>query len=164
MNNLQEQNELKANETNNLPQQNTETAALAYATAGLSVLPLKADSKNPALLEWASKQENISEQDEIRGWYKGTNHEIGIVCGKVSGQLEGLDFDEKYNIDALSLFDRFKQLVDETDPRLINKLVIEKTQNKILFTKKTHNNIMFIQNTILEALWLLKITLVVTQG
>lgn len=130
MNNLQEQNELKANETNNLPQQNTETAALAYATAGLSVLPLKADSKNPALPEWTSKQENISEQDDIRNWYKGTNHEIGIVCGKVSGQLEGLDFDEKYNINALSLFDRFKQLIDEIDTNLMMKLVIEKTQNK----------------------------------
>lgn len=129
MNNSQEQNELKANETNNLPLQNTETAALAYATAGISVLPLKADSKKPALPEWTSKQETISDQDEIRSWFKGSDREIGIVCGKVSGQLEGLDFDEKYNVDTPSLFDRFKKLADEINPVLLNKLTIEKTQN-----------------------------------
>lgn len=130
MNNLQEQNELKANDNKILPLQNTETAALAYAAAGLSVLPLELPDKKPTgISSWKHLQQTIAASEEIKSWFTKPNTQVGIICGKVSGNLEGLDFDEKYNIDPEGLFTRFKGIVNTLAPGLIEKLVIEKTVN-----------------------------------
>jgi len=131
MNNLKAQNNEQiefGNIANSNPLQNTESAALAYAAAGLSVLPLVLPEKKPIeKFRWKHLQQSIAPQDEIKHWYSIPNIQVGIICGKVSGSLEGLDFDEKYNIYPETLFNRFKALVNRIAPGLITKLVIEKT-------------------------------------
>jgi hypothetical protein len=108
--------------------QNTETAALRYAAAGLSVIPLQLPNKSPyGISSWAPLQTTIASTDEIAGWFSRPNAQVGIVCGKISGNLEMIDFDEKYNVDPETLMERFKCVVDKIAPGLMDKLVVEKT-------------------------------------
>jgi len=63
-------------------------AALAYASLGMSVIPL--DGKRPALKSWTQYQQERADQQTIRSWIFGN---VGIVCGRVSGNLVVLDLD-----------------------------------------------------------------------
>lgn len=51
---------------------------------------------------------------------------VGLVCGKLSGNLEALDVDLKYDLTGV-LFKRFKKLVMQLNPDLLSKLVVQKT-------------------------------------
>lgn len=70
----------------------------------------------------------------IKGWQTSTDkHDltncagVGIVCGKLSGNLEVIDVDEKYSLDG-RLFENYKRLIHETDETLLAKLVVQKTK------------------------------------
>ena len=52
---------------------------------------------------------------------------MAVVCGEGSGGLEGIDLDERYNIDKESLFARWKKLVELEKPGLVDRLVGQKT-------------------------------------
>lgn len=69
--------------------------ALAYARAGYSVIPIKADgSKAPALPSWSEYQVRPATVEELKCWFTAEALlGIGIVCGAVSRNLEVLDFD-----------------------------------------------------------------------
>jgi hypothetical protein len=72
--------------------QNILTAALAYATLGLSVIPL--DGKRPALTTWTQYQQEAASPETIKAWNSaGLLKNTGIVCGRVSGDLVVLDLD-----------------------------------------------------------------------
>jgi predicted transcriptional regulator len=66
----------------------TAAAALAYAALGLSVIPL--DGKRPALKSWTQYQQERADEQTIRSWTFGN---VGIVCGRASGNLVVLDLD-----------------------------------------------------------------------
>ena len=67
-------------------------AALAYAELGFSVLPLR--GKVPALSSWYRYQQTRASPHRIRAWaLAGLFHNVGIVCGAVSGGLVVLDLD-----------------------------------------------------------------------
>lgn len=51
---------------------------------------------------------------------------VGLVCGKLSGNLEVIDVDEKYSLDG-KLFERYKKVIHQYDPALLQKLVVQKT-------------------------------------
>ncbi len=51
---------------------------------------------------------------------------VGLVCGKLSGNLEVIDVDEKYSLDG-KLFERYKKVIHEYDPNLLSKMVVQKT-------------------------------------
>src|SRR5688572_9424637 len=73
-------------------EQTTVSAALAYTALGLSVIPL--DGKRPALTTWAAYQQTAASAETIRAWSSaGLLKNVGIVCGKVSGNLVVLDLD-----------------------------------------------------------------------
>jgi len=129
MNNLKDLNDKEIESviiTDSTLPQNTETAALAYAAAGLSVIPLRQD-KRP-IGEWKQYQQQIASSDEIHRWFHDSHHGVGVVCGSVSGNLEVLDFDEKYNLTDVPIFDQWKELVDTHCSGLVDRLVLETTQ------------------------------------
>ena len=66
-------------------------SAAVYSAAGLSVLPTCAD-KRPALA-WKNYTQRIMSPAEIAASFSRAQG-IGIVTGKVSGNLELLDFDD----------------------------------------------------------------------
>lgn len=66
--------------------------ALDLIAEGVSVIPLQAHSKKPAL-EWKEYQEHIADESTVRTWFAGTDYNIGVVCGRVSGNLTVVDLD-----------------------------------------------------------------------
>ena len=89
-----------------------------YLSAGLSALPADRTKKCP-LGKWKEWQTRMPTQDEERAWFANKPDAICIVCGKVSGNLEVLDFDNHGE-----LFPKWKESILAD---LLAKLVIEQT-------------------------------------
>lgn len=84
---------------------------------GLQFMPVKAN-KLPIIKGW--------QQSEIK--HDLSNCEaVGLVCGQLSGGLEIIDVDVKYDLTG-KLFDNYKRLIHKTDPNLLSKLVIQSTK------------------------------------
>jgi len=102
-------------------------AALKYSEAGLSIIPCHKESKAPTLREWKPYQSRIADPKTIRQWFssKGKDKALAVICGKVSGNLEVLDFDCEGD-----LLNPFSQQVNEKAPDLLSRLVLTQTQSK----------------------------------
>ena len=98
--------------------------ALEYVAAGLSVIPTVKETKAPALKEWKTYQQRLPISTEVEDWFHRGDKCIGIVTGKVSGNLEMLDFDHQ-----AELFEAWAALVREESPDLFERLILERTQN-----------------------------------
>lgn len=85
---------------------------------GIQFMPVLPD-KRPIHKSWES----------IKTKYDYTNAQAaGIVCGSISGNLEGIDFDLKYDLTG-TLMDDYIAAVNHIKPGLINKLVVQRTKN-----------------------------------
>jgi hypothetical protein len=85
---------------------------------GLQFMPVKAD-KRPIVKGWQT----------YSGKHDLSNCEaVGLVCGRLSGGVEVLDIDLKYDLTG-DLFDRYKKKVHKADPELLSKLVLQKTKS-----------------------------------
>jgi hypothetical protein len=66
-----------------------------YRRLGLSIIPLAYKSKKP-LVNWKSYQKRQANAGQLELWFGNDNRpNIGLVCGKVSGNLVVLDFDSE---------------------------------------------------------------------
>lgn len=104
---------------------NTLAAARAYLRAGLSLIPVKRDgSKAPDLWTWKGYTEHLPLTDEVDEWFDCADPPgIGIIGGKVSGNLECLDFDAE----AEAIFPAWCELVQAEAPGLVEKLSVVQT-------------------------------------
>jgi hypothetical protein len=70
-------------------------AALAGRAAGLCVIPPSQDGSKAPFGPWKHYQEVRPTSDEIVGWYTNgsTRTGVGVICGRVSGGLEMLEFE-----------------------------------------------------------------------
>jgi replicative DNA helicase len=86
--------------------------------ASLSVIPIKTDgSKKADLPTWEVYQSRKATAAEINGWFgNGASRGWAIIGGKVSGNLEILDFDEP------ELLEPFRELVKDHQPDLLKRL------------------------------------------
>lgn len=85
---------------------------------GLSVIPVDVKTKAPLLKTWKQYQKAICSESQYKKWQSGA---IAIICGKVSGNLEMLDFDNQ-----AEFFDEWASYVSS---EILNKLVIETSQS-----------------------------------
>jgi hypothetical protein len=94
--------------------------ALAYHRAGLIVLPNDPIAKYPAGLRgWQSVRPT---EHDIRRWFgNGKEHAIGVR------DTEGLDFDNKGEPDAETLYKSWEELVERQAPGLVQRLLCERT-------------------------------------
>lgn len=70
--------------------------AEAAELGNLSIVPPRNDgSKRPFPPEWTTYQHQPPTKEVLDRWYSTGLTGFGIVCGKVSGNLEVLDFDER---------------------------------------------------------------------
>jgi Bifunctional DNA primase/polymerase, N-terminal len=77
-------------------------AALAYAKLGISVLPCV--GKKPAVTYWQPFQKRAASAGIIRNWHEsGLLHNVGIICGQVSGGLVVIDLDGDQAIEAFKI-------------------------------------------------------------
>ncbi len=76
-----------------------------------------------------------NKQPIVKGWQSATvKHDlsnceaVGLVCGKVSGSLEAIDIDTKYDLTG-TLFERYKSAIHSADKNLLSKLVVQQTKS-----------------------------------
>src|ERR1700690_1230160 len=73
--------------------------ALRYLSLGLSVIPLKPNSKDPAIL-WKEFQKRRATESEVREWFrKWPNANVGIVTGSISS-IVVIDLDGPEGIES----------------------------------------------------------------
>jgi len=97
--------------------------ALSYLHSGLCILPARLADKRPSLSSWKPFQSCLPNAQQIQTWFNDAEA-ICILCGEVSGHVEMIDFDNKGE-----LFDAWHNNVCEAAPDLLDRLVIETTQN-----------------------------------
>ena len=104
------------------------TTAKQYSELGFSVIPVKKD-KSPALRSWIPFQKKKMTNSEIQSSFSFSSVDgLGIVCGAVSGNLEVIDVDLKYDKSG-TLGKEFKQLIHDNLPDIFNKIVVSSTKN-----------------------------------
>ena len=104
-------------------------AALDYTAAGISVFPAFLANKNPALTTWKEYQLKLADKETILSWRFDDKKALAIPCGSGSGNLELLDFDQKYSLVPESIYEAWKDLVDQQRPGLVDRLVHETSQS-----------------------------------
>ena len=63
--------------------------------SGLSIIPIRADgSKAPACSSWKEFQNEPAGTDHLNSWFASGKNGMAIITGRVSGNLEVLDFDD----------------------------------------------------------------------
>jgi hypothetical protein len=83
---------------------------------GLQFMPVL-ENKKPIHEKW----------EQTKKEYDYTNAKaIGLVCGSISGNVEAIDLDLKYDITG-NLFKEYKKAINSIDKTLLSKLVVQKT-------------------------------------
>lgn len=83
---------------------------------GIQIIPIN-EKKIPLVEKW----ERSTAKHDISKCYG-----IGLVCGKISGNLEVIDIDLKYDLTG-NIFADFKKTVSEINGEILKKLVVQKT-------------------------------------
>src|SRR5438045_3043062 len=91
-------------------------AANHYAASGFSVIPVN-QRKEPTINSWKPYQEKIPDPFQISEIFKKDTYGVAIICGKVSGYLEVLDEDLKYDLTG-TMHDEFVAQLDKEAPGL----------------------------------------------
>ena len=77
--------------------------ALELANEGICVVPVATDgSKRPAIASWKQYQETMPTTSELMTWFAGAEG-VGVICGKVSGNLEMLELEGRAVADKIHL-------------------------------------------------------------
>jgi KaiC/GvpD/RAD55 family RecA-like ATPase len=92
--------------------------AKQLVTSGTNVIPLQADKRPVG--NWAAYQK-VMFNDFTADFVK-----MGLVCGSVSGGVEVIDIDLKYDIKG-DLYENFRRFIAYNDKTLLDKLLIQKT-------------------------------------
>ena len=103
--------------------------ALSYLQYGYSVIATD-EYKRPAIESWKKYQEQKPSEQLIEQMFSSYRAKgVAVICGSVSGNLEVIDIDSKYDQHG-TLFEDFMQALRNTDPLLADKILIAKTLNK----------------------------------
>ena len=102
-------------------------AALKLFKNGRSIIPVNKKHKNPLIFEWTPYRKELPNMRDVKKWFTSVTKQtcIAVVCGRVSGNVEFVDFDA-----GGELFKPWKKRVIKHKPELFERLVVEKTQNK----------------------------------
>jgi hypothetical protein len=90
-----------------------------YLASGLSVLPADRTRKCPSVASWKEFQERRPTEAEVDSWFRASDDAVCVVCGKVSGNLECIDFDNRGEL--------FPKWAEALPQGLFDRLVIERT-------------------------------------
>src|SRR5690606_11685997 len=97
-------------------------AALQYRKMGLSVIA--ADALKQSIVKWADFQQASANVDEVARMFNLPHAaNIAVVTGTVSGNLEVVDIDSKYDLQG-NLLERLLSKTREFDEGLVHRLVI----------------------------------------
>ena len=68
-------------------------AAIAFAEAGVSVVPAAMDGSKSPLGAWKKYQLTHADREQLDAWFSGNATGLGIITGKVSGNLEMVELE-----------------------------------------------------------------------
>jgi hypothetical protein len=68
--------------------------ATDYVADGLSVIPIRPDGSKAPTIPWKEYQQRLPTREELKQWFADGRNGIAILAGRVSGNLEILDFDD----------------------------------------------------------------------
>ena len=94
---------------------------------GISSIPVNSDKK--PLVAWKEFQNRLPSQDECKKWGSMKKEGVAVICGAISGGLEIIDIDNKFDAASSIYLDLISNLSNER-PELYDKLVIEQSKNK----------------------------------
>ncbi|GEM_PF-229414 len=100
------------------------SAARAYLSAGLCVLPARRAEKRPAVGRWKQYQKRLPTEAELSAWLANNPDAVCILCGQASGNAEILDFDA-----GGEKFEAWCAKVRAAAPGLLERLVLSRTQS-----------------------------------
>jgi replicative DNA helicase len=101
--------------------------AKEYLKLQLSIIPTE-ESKKPAI-DWKPYQSQRIKEEEVETLFTRANVKgLGIICGAISGNLEVIDVDTKYD-NTGSLWDELRGLIQDNLPELYKSLVIAQTKS-----------------------------------
>lgn len=64
-----------------------------YVKKGFPVIPIRFKDKQPAILSWKEYQDRLPSDEELNSWFgNGSNYNIAIICGRLSG-IVAVDLD-----------------------------------------------------------------------
>ncbi|HPI20709.1 MAG TPA: VapE family protein [Candidatus Kapabacteria bacterium] len=117
LNKLQEQN-------NELKTSNTDIVNKYTKDYKLSIIPIRPATKEPTV-PWKEFQNRILTEQEIHDYFRNDIPlRIGVVCGKISGNLEVIDIDNKLE-NAKDYFSKF--INNQYSSPILDKCIIEET-------------------------------------
>jgi len=105
---------------------NIKDKAKEYLKYNLSILPTNED-KRPAVKTWLPYQKERINEEDIEALFN-TAKGVGIITGAISGGLEVIDVDTKYDITGY-LWDELKALIEGNLPEIYNSLLIAQTKS-----------------------------------
>jgi len=91
-----------------------------FLDCGLNILPCKPD-KRPAMASWKILQKNLIEPKDF------PSLNLGIITGAISGNLECIDIDEKYNNNSQKIIKQMSVMIKSHNPKLWDSLLIQRT-------------------------------------
>jgi hypothetical protein len=101
-------------------------AGVEYIKAGRSIIPTTLEDKRPVVEEWKPYQKSPPISEQAIFWFN--QHKcLAIITGKVSGNIEIIDFD--FDSERPDIFDEWRKLVENEDPDLCKRLTVQTTQN-----------------------------------
>lgn len=95
--------------------------ANTYLAAGLSIIPIRGDGSKRPVIYWEKYQSEQATACDMRSWFAYVRRGIAILGGKVSGNLEMLDFD------TYKFFPYWVDEVDSRAPGVVERLVLVET-------------------------------------
>jgi replicative DNA helicase len=102
--------------------------AIEYLGYQLSVIPTKAN-KIPAVPAWTPYQKERIKAEDVNKIFSGSNVKgLAIICGSISGSLEVIDVDCKYDLTG-SLWRDLKTIIEDKLPDVFSRLVIAETKS-----------------------------------
>jgi putative DNA primase/helicase len=105
----------------------TAMTAQRYVELGFSVIPINAN-KQP-MVSWKPFQERIPSETELGKMFSASSGRLAVITGKVSGGLEVIDVDVKYDNKG-SLWREYAGTIKSHDAELFSRLVIARTANR----------------------------------
>ncbi|HOI54616.1 MAG TPA: AAA family ATPase [Phycisphaerae bacterium] len=98
---------------------NLRDVAISYQRAGLAVLPARRAEKRPAVGGWRQYRDRLPTEAEIQAWFANDHEALCILCGRISGHYEIIDFDAGG--------EKFSAWQEQIPPELRDRLVVERT-------------------------------------
>lgn len=93
---------------------------------GISSIPVAQDKKPK--VAWKEYQKRLPSIQECESWDSIKSDGIAVVCGRISGNLEVIDIDNKFEM-AEQIYEDITRKITAQRIDLLDKLVFEKSKN-----------------------------------